>query len=374
LSAEPSEGVAVLGASGASQTLLVAHDPLSLEGMGAMGAEGVVSMTHSALLRRRLFEWGQLVATASPDGWKQALDSDDPPEVVLVDATSETERADTRLLCRDLRLECDEVGAVLVVALPASAASEARDWDAWHEAGAHALLDPASPSGAARSWFELWANHARLQREHGVLRETLGKQVQHDELTQLLNRRFFFQLAHREVSRARRYEHPLSCLMLDVNYFQLFNKTFGFACGDHILRQIAQIVRSWTRESDIVARFGAKKFAILLPQTDVGGAMLLREKLQREIGEAAFEWGERRLPVTVSIGEAERRTAQSDLGVRDYAALEWNGEDAPPSVREELADLLEDADAALFVAKKGIRYPSLALPTDTEIIGILGRE
>lgn len=352
----------VLGASGASQTLIVARED------GGMGS-------HTAqILRRRLFAWGQLVATASPDSWREALDGDDPPEVVLVDAASESFFAEARDLCRALAPECDEVGAVLVVALPPTSAGEAAVWDSWQEVGAQALLDIESPPAMARSWFEGWARWARLRREHGVLRETMGRQVQHDELTGTLNRRYFFQAAHREVSRSRRYGHSLSCLMVDINYFNLFNKTFGYGCGDHILRDLAGILRSWTRESDIVSRFGAKKFAILLPETDVAGAMLLHEKLQREVDDAAFEWGERRLPVTVSIGEAERIVLPPEVVAGDWSAMDWSGEDAPPSVREELADLLEDADAALFVAKKGIRYPNLSLPSDVDITGMLGRE
>lgn len=354
------ESIPVLGASGASQTLIVARE------------EAGSHTVH--ILRRRLFAWGQLVATASPDSWRQALDGDDPPEVVLVDAAAESLFPEARELCRALAPECDAVGAILVVALPPASAGEASVWDFWQEVGAQALLDIESPPAMARSWFEGWARHARLRREHGVLRETLGRQVQHDDLTGTLNRRYFFQAAHREVSRARRYGHPLSCLMVDINYFNLWNKTFGYPCGDHILRSVAQILRSWTRESDIVALFGAKKFAILLPETDVSGAMLLHEKLQQEISEATFEWADRRLPVEVSIGEAERAVPPPEAIAGEWSATEWSGEDAPPSVREELADLLEDADAALFVAKKGIRYPNLSLPSDLDITGILGRE
>ncbi len=357
-----SEESTALSASGASQTLLVARE-----------AEGIGS--HTALvLRRRLFAWGQLVAMATPDSWRGALDGDDPPEVVLVDAGSEALFAEARELCRALAPECDAVGAVLVVALPPASAADAHLWDAWQEAGAQALVDIDSPPAMARSWFESWAHYARLRREHGVLRETMGKQVQHDDLTATLNRRYFFQAAHREVSRARRYGHPMSCLMVDINYFNLFNKTFGYACGDYILRSIAQILRSWTRESDIVSRFGAKKFTILLPETDVTGAMLLHEKLQREVAETVFEWSDRHLPVTVSIGEAERVVVPPDVVAGDWSAMDWSGEDAPPSVREELADLLEDADAALFVAKKGVRFPNLSLASDTDITGMLGRE
>jgi hypothetical protein len=96
--------------------------------------------------------------------------------------------------------------------------------------------------------------------------------------------------------------------------------------------------------------------------------------MSREVSEAAFEWADRRLPVTISIGEAERIVAPLETVASDWSAMDWNGEDAPPSVREELADLLEDADAALFVAKKGVRYPNLSLPSDMDITGMLGRD
>jgi diguanylate cyclase (GGDEF)-like protein len=228
--------------------------------------------------------------------------------------------------------------------------------------------------------LEMWSRHARLHRDLLGLRETLGKQVQTDDLTQLLNRRYFFQAAHREVSRARRYNQPLSCLMVDINYFKLFNKTFGYGCGDYILRAVATTVRAWTRESDILARFGAKKFVILLPSTDIEGAMMLREKLQSEIGQFDFMWQDQKLPVTISIGEAERRREDPRTAERQYRTPAYEEDErsdideTPLSVREELADLLEDADAALYVAKKGVRYPVIQPPTSNtdEVVGILG--
>jgi diguanylate cyclase (GGDEF)-like protein len=385
--AEPAqELLGVLGSEGGVGVLLISPDDMS---------DFLVTAT-SQNLRRRLGELGQVVAVTTPGNWVPAMAGASVPEVVVVDPGSDVHAA--RELCREVGARCDAAGATLVVALPLSVAShllpaEAMSWEFWRSVGVDSLLDANLAPAEVRAHFELWARHARLMRAHGNLSQALNRQVQTDELTQVFNRRYFFQAAHREVNRARRYNHALSCLMVDVNYFSVFNKTFGYACGDEILRAIAHILRSWTRESDIVARFGAKKFVILLPETDVEGAMLLHEKLLREVEEHGFMWHGTPLPVSISIGEAERRREPWDVEryrvspeplferrPENEADGRWadssDSDEAPPSIREELADLLEGADAALYVAKKGVRYPNITPPIDraNEVIGILGRD
>jgi diguanylate cyclase (GGDEF)-like protein len=307
----------------------------------------------------------------------QNIFADSNPEIILLDPGHNTPQA--RELCAHLKEESD--GTLVIVVLPLSgngALSPDGLWASWSAAGADMLLDANISSIELESQLDLWTRHVRVTREMNSMRETLGKQVQTDELTQLLNRRFFFQAAHREVSRSRRYNHALSCLMIDVNYFKLYNKTYGYSCGDYILRSIATTIRAWTRESDINARFGAKKFVLLLPETDIEGAMMLREKLLREVADFGFVWQGQRLPVTISIGEAERRRdfhGEPGIGSTRHTAEE-DEDDMPVSVREELADLLEDADAALYVAKKGVRYPDIQPPVSSsdgrEVVGILG--
>ena len=318
-------------------------------------------------VRLRLAEIEQGVTMCSHQHWRGVLETN-VPEIIIIDAARRTDQ--TRALCREVKNECENLGTTVVIATPAE---KATDWESWQSAGADALLE-ADSQIQLKAQLQLWTRYARLQREHLMLNDKLSKQVQTDDLTQVLNRRFFFQLAHSEVKRARRYGHDLACLMVDIDHFKLFNKTFGYACGDMILRAVAQTIRAWTRDSDVVARFGAKKFAILLPETPVEGAMQLHEKLQRAIEEQEFLWQNMPLPVSISIGEAGRkREAAVQIQNEELPEADTPYQE-PLSIREELADLLEDADAALYVAKKGVRYPNLfpSIDRDHEIIGMLG--
>ena len=396
LSSNSRDSGAILGASAMSEllgsrpvvSLLLVSDVLAAASSSPSSPKPASA---AQAMYERLARLGHIIEIVPTSGWQRVV-LEAPPEVILFDSQSETAEGDSsdaslfalQRLCREIKGQAETAGCLLAVLLPTGQSTlDAALWSLWQSAGADVVLEAETAPALLQSNLELWARMVRLQRDANLLRDTLGKQVQFDDLTQLLNRRFFFQAAHREVSRSRRYNHSLSCLMIDINYFKLYNKTFGYACGDHILRTVAATIRSWTRESDIGARFGAKKFVILLPETDVDGAMMLHEKLQREISNLDFLWEGQKLPLTISIGEAERRrdaTPEFASGLQsmtpeDELRLGSEAEDnAPLSIREELADLLEDADAALYVAKKGVRYPNFPItpPQGEEVVGILG--
>jgi len=214
---------------------------------------------------------------------------------------------------------------------------------------------------------------AQTGRDLDTARAYLARYMQVDEATQLLNRRYFFQNAQREASRARRYGHALACLMIDIDYLDEMNKTFGYASVEYVLRAVAYTVRQWTRDSDICGRFNERKFVVLLPETDIEGAISVRGKILDALDESRFEWEGQTLPVNVAIGEAERKIG---VPVADLHAPEESlGDESdtePLSTREELAALLEDADAALNVAKSSNKRPGIFIPykpdADKEIV------
>jgi diguanylate cyclase (GGDEF)-like protein len=213
---------------------------------------------------------------------------------------------------------------------------------------------------------------ARTRTELEAAREQLRTQLQTDDQTRLLNRRFFFQAAHRECSRARRYNSELSCLMIEVDHFKRLCQITGFDCGEAMLRAVALVLRDLTRDSDIVSRFDEDKFAILLPETTIEGATRLREKIQQAVMASDFSWHSTPIPLSVSGGEANRNRevraaeeAAHRLDLEDETPEEYiDGE--PLSAREELAELLAAADAALFVARRGVRFPTLTGEYATE--------
>lgn len=136
--------------------------------------------------------------------------------------------------------------------------------------------------------------------------QTLSDQVSKDPLTGLYNRRQLMTDLHEEVQRARRYGIPFSLFMLDIDYFKNYNDTNGHLAGDELLKQMAALLKPNVRACDKVARYGGEEFVIILPQTDLKGAMAVAEKLRRLIEEYEFP-GKESQPggkITVSIGVA----------------------------------------------------------------------
>jgi len=148
-----------------------------------------------------------------------------------------------------------------------------------------------------------------------------------DALTGLSNRRVFFERLQGEVTRSRRYEQPLSLLLLDVDHFKKINDVHGHPAGDEALRAIAGSVGAFARETDLAARYGGEEFAVLLPSTTEAGARILAERVRTGIAALTVEWEKKPIPLRVSIGVAtlepepdhgERLVARADQAL--YAA------------------------------------------------------
>jgi diguanylate cyclase (GGDEF)-like protein len=124
-----------------------------------------------------------------------------------------------------------------------------------------------------------------------------------DGLTGLYNHREFYQSLRRELERARRYRHTLSLLMIDVDDFKLFNDRFGHPAGDFALQNIADLLRKCARTSDILSRYGGEEFAVILPESTPGGALMVAERIKMEVGAYNFiHDAKEQVHLTVSIG------------------------------------------------------------------------
>jgi diguanylate cyclase (GGDEF)-like protein len=124
-----------------------------------------------------------------------------------------------------------------------------------------------------------------------------------DALTGLLNRYGLQRALQRELAEARRYQRPLSCLLLDLDNFKKINDTHGHGAGDTVLQQIAGILSQAVRGSDVVFRYGGEEFLMLLPETDLEGAAALAEKIRLAVAAQLFGGGHI-LPLTLSVGVA----------------------------------------------------------------------
>ncbi|MCL0061283.1 diguanylate cyclase [Thermodesulfovibrionales bacterium] len=125
-----------------------------------------------------------------------------------------------------------------------------------------------------------------------------------DGLTQIYSHRYFHELLYREIMRARRYFHPLSLLMIDIDDFKSYNDAHGHLVGDKLLKMVAAVLSREVREVDSVARYGGEEFGIILPEMDKKGASLLTQRLRGAIEKTKVD-GEEIMPsgcLTISIG------------------------------------------------------------------------
>ncbi len=146
-----------------------------------------------------------------------------------------------------------------------------------------------------------------------------------DSLTGINNRRNFFVLAKDEIARSRRYQRPLTALMIDIDRFKDVNDKHGHAIGDKVLRALAQACITTLRETDIFARLGGDEFVILLPETDDGREQADRLRRTLERMRTSLD-DDTDLAITVSIGVASARpedeTIDDVLGRADEALYE----------------------------------------------------
>jgi len=123
-----------------------------------------------------------------------------------------------------------------------------------------------------------------------------------DGLTQVYNKRYFIETMEREIGRAQRYRRDLSLIMFDIDHFKQINDTYGHLAGDHVLKQLAAVIKSRIRREDILARYGGEEFAIILPEIDSYNAQQFAEKIRKLTEKAVFKFEDTEIPVTISIG------------------------------------------------------------------------
>jgi diguanylate cyclase (GGDEF)-like protein/PAS domain S-box-containing protein len=150
---------------------------------------------------------------------------------------------------------------------------------------------------------QLREQNALLQQ----LNETLEGLASKDPLTGLCNRRTLMQLGEAECRRAERFGHPLSVLVVDIDFFKSVNDAWGHLVGDRMICAVAEVFQARKRSGvDIVARFGGEEFVIVLPETDGAGALQAAESFRSEVAAMGVPVNEQglRLSVTVSVGVA----------------------------------------------------------------------
>ena len=156
------------------------------------------------------------------------------------------------------------------------------------------------------------SNQVALALKNGVEHQKVQELAITDELTGLHNRRAFHDALDRELRRSKRYQKPLSLIMLDIDGFKEINDTFGHQVGDDVLKSLAVHLQGAVRETDLLARYGGDEFAVILPETKAGEAVISAERLKNTVKNYYFKAGGAHHGVTLSIGIADVTNGSTD--------------------------------------------------------------
>lgn len=199
---------------------------------------------------------------------------------------------------------------------------------------------------SSRSWqpWEIeFLNHLATQVAIAIQQSQLYQQLEfanqqleqlttHDSLTGLANRRHFDKVLEDELKRLAREFKPLSLLLCDIDFFKLYNDTYGHQVGDACLQQVAKAIsQAARRPADLVARYGGEEFAVILPNTDSAGALVVAQLIRRQLE-------------TLQLPHAKSP-------VERYVTISIGLVTTTPSFRQPPANLLRAVDVALYRAK-----------------------
>jgi diguanylate cyclase (GGDEF)-like protein len=184
---------------------------------------------------------------------------------------------------------------------------------------------------AERDRLQGIANQSSLALQNALLHEELERLSVTDRLTDLYNHGYLHQRLDEEMERCQRFEHEMSLIMLDIDDFKKFNDRYGHPKGDTVLKAVSGIIKQNLREIDVAARYGGEEFVIMLPETDIAGAVAVAERIRLSMAQYPH--------ITDEDGERVGQTVS--LGVANF-----------PTNASTAAALVEAADQAMYRAKR----------------------
>jgi two-component system, cell cycle response regulator len=234
-------------------------------------------------------------------------------------------------LCQRIRSRVDNEQYVYTIVLTAK--NHPHDLLAAMEAGADDFLSKPFDPAELKARLLAGRRIILLQRELISARESLRFAATHDSMTGLLNRMESISFLRREIARGRREGRPVGIVLTDLDHFKKVNDTYGHSAGDAVLQEAARRFRAGLRDYDGVGRYGGEEFLLIMPGCD--------------------------LPTTVQRAEAIRRLIEKDAVVAPQgnvsATISMGVTVADPTRDASLESLLENADEALYRAKRGGR-------------------
>ena len=175
---------------------------------------------------------------------------------------------------------------------------------------------------------------AELRQKVRILEEALRKERKKsgtDTLTKLPNRRAIDDFIKKQEATFKRYGDNYAVVLFDIDHFKAVNDNYGHDAGDVVLASFGKMLRRYSREVDFVGRWGGEEFLVVLPKTDLKGAVRFAEKLREVVSKSKFMYKGVRIPITISGGVADRISSES------------------------MEDMLKRADENLYQAKEGGR-------------------
>ena len=261
-----------------------------------------------------------------------AICKDNPPDLVLLDVVMPA--MDGFAVCTQLK--ADEATRNIPVIFVTAHDDAAQETHGLEVGAVDFISKPVNPA-VVRARVK---THLMLKLQSDVMR----KLVFLDGLTGVFNRRYFDQQLTIEWARAARNDSPLSLILIDVDFFKLYNDHYGHQAGDDCLKQIAMTLKSaLKRPADLVARYGGEEFVCILPDTKFDNALLLARQIELQVRAKLIAHDKSGISpfVTISLGVAAR-SQQEPNPIADKSA-------------SDSAALVALADARLYLAKSNGR-------------------
>ncbi len=186
-------------------------------------------------------------------------------------------------------------------------------------------------------------NHLKHWQRLSALHQSknqLEKMALTDSLTGIGNRATFDMSMKQLAARTQRAGTPFSLLMIDLDHFKWFNDNYGHQAGDKVLQEVAKAISTSARDADICCRYGGEEFAVILPDTEAKNALVLAERIHKQIARVSRKLSQHRLPITVSIGISS----------------------ASQSSSTHPEEIIAEADRALYLAKENGRNRTESWP------------
>jgi len=298
-----------------------------------------------------------------------ALIEDDPPDFLITDW--EMPHMTGLELCRHVR-ELKLTHYIYTIFL--TVRSTPKEMIEGLEIGADDFLSKPVHQGELLARIRAGARIIELERR-------LCQMARTDYLTGLVTQRVFYEALDKEWARVERTGAPLSCVMMDLDFFKKVNDVHGHPAGDAVLRKVAELLRCNSRTTDIPCRYGGEEFCILLPETNEESATQWAERIRRQLAQATVSTGAGDIQITASFGAAERRDdtprAETLVDQADQALLYAKQSGRDRVVRFEsltdssAVDAEHAAEQGLFagVRAQDVMYPIVHSLREDETVG-----